>query len=124
MAKDRKQPQDCGLNNVFWERVSASLRSQGRDLPDLWKTLGRNKNTYTNWIRKRTIPKLSDVQEVATALGLWASELLRLPSEGGADGLPISDQLELPFAVESKCVRMEVQYNTTGLVLKRLGKAG
>lgn len=105
-------------------RIGEILRKQRKSFPDLWAMVERDKNTYTNWIRKRTIPKLSDLQELAAALGTTPAVLLSPPSAVAdrADELP--EQMEFAFEMGGKSVQFEVEYTTVGLVLKKLGKAG
>ena len=77
----RKKPIRTGLNDLFWDRVSEVLVEQGRQYSDLWQTVIRDKNTHTNWRNKRTIPQISDLEEIASALNVSPADLLR-PSTG------------------------------------------
>lgn len=105
-------------------RIGEILRKQRKSFPDLWAKVERDKNTYTNWIRKRTIPKLSDLQELAAALGTTPAVLLSPPGEVGGRAEEQPEQLEFAFGMGGKSVQLEVEYTTAGLVLKKLGKAG
>jgi transcriptional regulator with XRE-family HTH domain len=119
--KEPKVAHACPLNDLLWERIDEVLRNRHETVSDLWRKVKRDKNTYTNWIRRRTIPKVSDLQEFAEALNVKAAELLCVPDAAGdATGAP--EQLDLPFRIGPKSVQFEVQYTTSGLVLKRLGK--
>ncbi len=54
---------------------------QDRGLPAL--ASDRDKNTYSNWRTRKTIPRLSDIEEIAAALNVAPADLLR-PSDGQA----------------------------------------
>jgi len=121
--KKPKAVHACPLNDLLWERIAEILRKRGKRLPDLWAKVERDKNTYTNWIRKRTIPKLSDLQELAAALGKAPADLLTPVGDATDPTSELPEQLDLPFGIGPKSVQFELQYTTSGLVLKRLGKA-
>ena len=112
----RKKPVRTALNDLFWSRVSEVLSEQGQQYSDLWTTVIRDKNTYTNWRNKRTIPQISDVEEIASALHVSPADLLR-PS-GGQETAPIAEQLQLPFEPGSQGARLELEYTPLGFVLK------
>ena len=100
---------------MLWERVGEALSLQGKRLPDLWRILKRNKNTYTNWINGRTTPQLSDLEELAGALKVDAADLLR-PVGQPLKLLP--EQLELPFEPGSKTAKVQLECTATGVVVK------
>jgi len=109
-------PARTGLNDLFWSRVAEVLTAQGRHHRDLWKTVVRDKNTYSNWRNRKTIPRISDVEEIATALNVDAAELFR-PS----DGQPVarlSEQLKLPFEPNSKGAKLELECTPGGFVVR------
>lgn len=118
--KPLKDAHVCPLNDLLWERIGEVLKARDETLPDLWGRVKRDKNTYTNWIRRRTIPKVSDLQELAEALETPAADLLstqnRKDHAAGAQ-----EGLSLPFRIGPKSVQFEVEYTTTGLVLKKMG---
>ena len=66
----------CPLNDLLWERIGEVLKERGETYAKLWRKVRRDKNTYTNWIRRRTIPKVSDLQQLAEALETPAADLL------------------------------------------------
>ena len=119
--KGLKVAHACPLNDLLWERIGEVLRNRNETLSDLWRRVRRDKNTYTNWVRKRTIPKVSDLQEFAEALDVVAADLVSVP-DGAPDGRGTEERLDLPFRIGPKSVQFELQYTTTGLVMKRLGK--
>jgi transcriptional regulator with XRE-family HTH domain len=92
------------------------LAERGLAYGDLWEKVQRNKNTYTNWRKKRTIPQISDLEEIALALRIAPGELLR-PSDG-RESAPISEQLELPFEPGRKGASLELEYTAGGFILK------
>jgi transcriptional regulator with XRE-family HTH domain len=105
-----------GLNELLWERVSEVLSEQHRQYPDLWQQLGRDKNTYTSWRNGRTIPRLSDLEEIAQALRVSPADLLRrLP---GQETPKVAEQLELPFEPGGKGAKLELEYTSIGFVLR------
>jgi transcriptional regulator with XRE-family HTH domain len=110
------------LNDLFWQRVSDVLSERGLVYGDLWEKVQRNKNTYTNWRKKRTIPQISDLEEIALALRVAPGDLLR-PS-GGHESAVIGEQLELPFEPGRKGASLELEYTAAGFVLKLPRKAG
>ena len=112
----RKKAVRTALNDLFWNRVSEVLSAQGRQYSDLWQTVIRDKNTYSNWRNRRTIPQISDLEEIASALRVSPAELLR-PS-GGQDSALIAEQLQLPFEPGSLNARLELEYTPVGFVLR------
>jgi len=82
----------------------------------LWEIVSRDKNTYTNWRKGRTIPQISDVEEIAAALNVSPAELFK-PSEGKRTA-QIVNQLQLPFEPGSKGAKLELECSPMGLVLK------
>ena len=119
-SKRLKESYSCPLNDLLWERIGETLRNQHRRFPDLWASVKRDKNTYTNWLKKRTIPKISDLQELAAALGRTPADLLSREDNVQSSG-KMSEQLEFSFGMGPKAVQLEVQYTTAGLILKKLG---
>ncbi len=75
----KKSGQRTTLNDLLWQRVDEVLAARGERRSELWKRVQRNKNTYTNWIKRRTVPQISDLEELAEALGVPASDLLTVP---------------------------------------------
>jgi transcriptional regulator with XRE-family HTH domain len=120
--KNPKEAHSCPLNDLLWERVGEILSKSGQSFPDLWALVKRDKNTYTNWINKRTIPKVSDLQELASALGRTPADLLSWPRHGDESISDQQQQLDLPFGVGAKSVQFELQYTISGLLLKKIGK--
>ena len=82
----------------------------------------RDKNTYTNWRNKRTIPKISDVEEIASALNVSPADLLR-PSRGKKIAR-IAEQRQLPFEPGSKGAKLELEYTQVGFVLRIFFRSG
>jgi transcriptional regulator with XRE-family HTH domain len=112
----RKTPSRTALNDLFWNRVSEVLAGQGRQYRDLWKAVVRDKNTYSNWRNRKTIPQISDVEEIAAALNVSAADLFRV-----SDGQPVAvlgEQLQLPFEPNSKGASLELEYTPIGFVLR------
>jgi transcriptional regulator with XRE-family HTH domain len=112
----RKIPSRTALNDLFWTRVSEVLAGQGRHYRDLWKEVIRDKNTYSNWRNRKTIPQISDVEEIAAALSVSAADLFRL-----SDGRPaaiVGEQLQLPFEPNSKGAMLELECTPIGFVLR------
>lgn len=122
-SKIPKRLHACPLNDLLWQRIGEILRSRGKNFTDLWAEVKRNKNTYTNWIQKRTIPKVSDLQELAAALNVTPAQLLT-PRQDGTETDEQPGQLELAFGIGRRSVQIELQYTTAGVILKTLGRAG
>ncbi len=116
----RKKPARTALNDLFWTRVSEVLAEHGQQYSDLWRTVIRDKNTYSNWRNKRTIPQISDVEEIASALRVSPADLLK-PS-AGQDTALVAEQLQLPFEPGSQGAKLELQYTPVGFVLKMPAK--
>lgn len=110
----------CPLNDLLWERIGEVLKERGETYAELWRKVRRDKNTYTNWIRRRTIPKVSDLQQLAEALETPAADLLST-LDRVRPGVAAPERLSLPFRIGPKSVQFEVKYTTSGLVLKKLG---
>jgi transcriptional regulator with XRE-family HTH domain len=108
------------LNELLWQRVAEMLNEQGIKHVDLWRRLGGNKNTHTSWMNGRTVPNLSDLEELAEILRVPAADLLR-PVEDGRTPKR-AEKLELPFSPGSKGAQLEVQYTPLGLILRPLGR--
>ncbi len=104
------------LNDVFWERVSQVLTERGLRYSHLWDKVIRDKNTYTNWRKKRTVPRISDIEEIAIALDVSPADLLRESRVVGALATP--EQLVLPFEPGSKGVKLELECSAAGFVLR------
>ena len=79
----KKHEQRTTLNDLLWRRVDEILERTGQRRSELWKKMRRNKNTYTNWVKRRTILQISDLEEIAEALGVPASDLLRETDAAG-----------------------------------------
>jgi len=101
---------------LFWNRVSEVLAGQGRQHRDLWKTVARDKNTDSNWRTRKTIPRLSDIEEIAAAPNVAPADLLR-PSDGRATAR-LGEQLQLPFEPNSMGAKLELEYTPVGFVLR------
>jgi transcriptional regulator with XRE-family HTH domain len=101
---------------LLWERISQVLSEQQRQHTDLWQVVIRDKNTYTNWRKGRTVPSISDLEEIAAALHVSPVDLLR-PSQIGPT-LQIAEQLELPFEPGRKGAVLDVEYTAGGFILK------
>jgi hypothetical protein len=110
------------LNDLLWERIAEILNERGQKYADLWRLVPRNKNTYTSWTKRRIIPSVADVEELAAALGVQAVELLS-PTERLAPSHEQPFQLQLPFEPGSKGVKIELQATTLGFALKLLRTA-
>lgn len=111
----KKRAIRTGLNDVLWERVAEALSLQRKRLPDLWRALKRNKNTYTSWVNGRTTPQVSDLEELANALKVDAADLLR-PVGQPLKLLP--RQLELPFEPGGKTAKVQLECTATGVVVR------
>jgi len=105
-----------GLNELLWQRIDEVLSEQGRPYGDLWQEVVRDKNTYTNWRNRRTIPRVSDLEEIAQALHVDAADLLR-PSPKQITP-QLLDRLDLPFEPGRKGARMELEYTPAGFVIR------
>ena len=105
------------LNDVLWQRISEELAQRNLHFRDLWSKLDRDKNTFTNWKHKKTIPQISDLEELAYALGVHPAELLR-PNRGGEKLQSMPEQLALQFEPGSKNARIEVECTPGGLLLR------
>jgi transcriptional regulator with XRE-family HTH domain len=101
---------------LFWNRVSEVLAGQGRQYRDLWQTVVRDKNTYSNWRNQRTIPRISDIEEIALALNVSPADLLK-PS-GGQATARLEEQLQLPFEPNSLGAKLELEYTPVGFILR------
>jgi hypothetical protein len=65
-------------NSLVWQNIDRLLLSRGIGKVELKRIVRRNKNTYTNWFMEpRPILKISDVDEIAAALDIAPSELLK-----------------------------------------------
>src|SRR5579871_975560 len=88
----KKEAQRTALNDLLWRRVDEILESSGARRSELWKRIQRNKNTYTNWIKRRTMLQICDLEELAEALGVPASDLLRSPDQQDPSSrVPVAD---------------------------------
>ena len=112
----RKKPTRTALNDLFWSRVSEVLSGQGRQYRDLWQAVVRDKNTYSNWRNRKTIPQLSDIEEIASALNVSPADLLT-PS-GGQPTARLGEQLQLPFEPNSMGAKLELEYTPVGFILR------
>jgi len=104
------------LNDLFWDRVSEVLAGQGLQYADLWQTVVRNKNTYTNWRNKKTVPRISDVEEIASALHVSPADLLRRSEEQAP--ARVAEQLLLPFEPRWRGAKLELECTQVGFVLR------
>lgn len=118
----RKKNKRTELNDLLWQRVDEVLAQQGKRHHQLWKLVRRNKNTYTSWLKKRTMPQISDLQELSEALNVSPADLLQ-PSAAVAGKNP-AQAIKLPLVPGSKPVRFELEWSYTGIVLKKLGTNG
>ena len=112
----RNKPTRTALNDLFWHRVTEVLEEQGLQYRDLWQTVVRDKNTYTNWRKRRTVPQLSDIEEIAAALHVSPAELLTASKTGQT--ARIGEQLQLPFELNSMSAKLELEYTAVGFVLR------
>jgi transcriptional regulator with XRE-family HTH domain len=104
------------LNDLLWQRVSEVLSEQGRTFSDLWREVVRDKNTYTNWRSGKTVPRISDLEEIAQALRVSPADLLRTSRSNRRSKLV--EQLQLPFNPGRKEARLELEYAATGFLLR------
>jgi transcriptional regulator with XRE-family HTH domain len=92
------------------------LAEQGRPYTDLWQEVARDKNTYTNWRNRRTIPRVSDLEEIAQALHVAPADLLRASTRIATPQTP--EQFELPFEPGRKGARLELEYTPAGFIIR------
>jgi transcriptional regulator with XRE-family HTH domain len=112
---------NSALNNVLWQSISQVLSEQGRQYSDLWDIVVRNKNTHTSWRKQRTVPTISDLEEIAAALRVSPADLLRpLPAQPESQAF---DQLELPFEPGRKEAHLEIECTAAGLIFRRPAKS-
>ena len=62
------------------------------------------------------MPRISDVEEIASALNVDASELFR--SSEGRSVPRLSEQLKLPFEPNSKGAKLELECTPAGFVVR------
>lgn len=110
----RTKPARTGLNELLWQRISEILSEQHRHYSDLWEVVVRDKNTHSNWRNRRTMPSISDLEEIAAALRVSPADLLR-PSRPTPQ---LAEQLELPFEPGRKGARLDVEYTSAGFILR------
>jgi len=115
----RKKNIPTALNDLLWLRIADVLAEKGLNYSDLRKQVRTNKNTFTGWLKKRTIPQISDLEEIAYVLHVAPEDLLR-PSDGRQTTTP-GQQLELVFEPGSKGVKLELECTPAGFLLKRAG---
>ena len=116
----KKQPRTA-LNELLWRRISEVLSDQQRQHRDLWRVGIRDKNTYTNWRKGRTVPSISDLEEIAAALHVSPVDLL-----GHSQARPtplLAEQLELPFEPGRKGAILDVEYTSAGFILRLPSKS-
>jgi len=118
----RKKNQRTELNDLLWQRVGEILEQQGKRYHQLWKLVHRNKNTYTSWLKKRTMPQISDLQELSEALNVAPADLLQ-PSSAISGQAPVQ-AIQLPVMPGSKPVRFELEWSQAGIVLRKIGNSG
>jgi hypothetical protein len=103
------------LNFAVWQNIDRILASKGILRTDFKRIVGRNKNTYTNWFNEpRPILKITDLHDIANALEVTPTELLK-------PALSVhrpTNQLELPFEPNSTIVNVQVQCVTGGIILR------
>ena len=117
----RKTNHRTALAELLWRRISEVLSDQGRQFSDLWRVVVRDKNTYTNWRKGRTVPSISDLEEIAAALRVSPAELL---GPGGGRPTPrLAEQLELPFDPGRKGAVLDVEYTSAGFILRLPAKS-
>lgn len=103
------------LNNVAWGHIDRLMTEKRISKADLKLLVHRNKNTYTNWFSDpRPALKLDDVAEIAAALEVDPSELLREPAPTRAT----VEQIELRFDGTSRCAALELECVRGGVVLR------
>ena len=102
------------LSEVFWNRVIQVLATQGRDEAYLRETVPRDKNTYTNWFRRRQLKKIKDLEDIAEALGVPASVLI---SHDGGTSRSV-DQLRLHFEPDSKHTSIILDCDDDGIIVR------
>ena len=113
------------LIDIFWEHVDRKISSKPKGRKELQRELrriskGRNKNTYTNWFKEtergpRPNIRLSDIEDVAAALDVPASDLIApVAARVGSSAL----QLELPFGPGIRRISLEVDATDSALNLR------
>jgi transcriptional regulator with XRE-family HTH domain len=110
------------LVELFWDRVAQEVLAKPKGRKGVQKALTRNKNTYSKWLSPkfsgvRPNIRISDLEDLATALDVPPAQLLTANGRTPARE-PQPLQLELPFEVGSKAVRIEVECTDKGLVLR------
>jgi hypothetical protein len=111
------------LRDLLWlevdRRVGPKPSGKRRLKHQLMKIKHRDKNTYTNWLTKpvdqRPDIRLSDLEDLATALQVPPAELIT--SEPTVMPSP-SLQLELPFPSEGRHVSLELEATDSALRLR------
>jgi transcriptional regulator with XRE-family HTH domain len=98
------------LQQIFWSRVRELLGNDPRRVSRFWKSLNRNKNTLTKWRKGLSDVSLSDIEEIAGALGVDASHLL-----DGDD----ARQLQLPFPAGRAQLELELSWRDSVLTLRK-----
>lgn len=114
----KKEGQRTALNDLLWRRVDEILENSGERRSELWKRIQRNKNTYTNWTKRRTMLQISDLEELADALGVPASDLLRSQHTNEVRiQLPQSD-VEAKSAQQPMTLALELEVSSHGLRIR------
>ena len=102
-----------GFRQDVWARIERTIVDKGLSFNEL--EIPRNKNTLTNWRKKQDL-KLSDVELLASALGITPHELVT-SEEAELEDLY---QLVLPFDDGSKRASVDVECAGASLIIRRL----
>ena len=104
-----------GLNSTVWENIDRLLAIRGLGKAGLKQLIRRNKNTYTNWFTEpRPILRIDDLDDLATALAVTPADLVS-PRLGAPAK---SNQIELPFEVNSLRATVSIESVQGGFVLR------
>jgi hypothetical protein len=113
------------LVETLWDRVRTVIEAAPKGRKGVQEAFegmqkARNKNTYTKWLSPRFSGarpdiRISDLEDLAAALNVPATELLAMNGKAPATA---PHQLELPFDSGSRSVTVKLECATKGLIIR------